>query len=87
VAHRCDCSGTEVVSGTCQELSAYYGAAEEIGHDLQTDAAYLLAYGVLHALYLQQDAAFWWAASWTSPRCASSPMSGACNIWRKQRVA
>ena len=52
------CSAMDVVGDTCQALRAYSEHAALPDND--KGAAYLLAYGVLHALYLQQDAVFWW---------------------------
>lgn len=55
------CSAMDVVGDTCQALRSY--STREALHDGDTGAAYLLAYGVLHSLYLQQDAVFWWCKS------------------------
>ena len=52
------CSAMDVVGDTCQALRAYAEHASLPKND--KGAAYLLAYGVLHTLYLQQDAVFWW---------------------------
>lgn len=60
------CSAMDVVSDTCQALRSYYHAAAS-SQKRDKGAAYLLAYGVLHALYLQQDATFWWAKSLELP--------------------
>jgi hypothetical protein len=60
------CSAMDVVSDTSQALWSYYETAgSEQEHS--KGAAYLLAYGVLHALYLQQDATFWWGKSLELP--------------------
>jgi hypothetical protein len=48
----------DVVGDTCQALRAYIQRAALPEND--KGPAYLLAYGVLHSLYLQQDAVFWW---------------------------
>jgi len=52
------CSAMDVVGDTCQALTAYFKHAPVPEGDKAS--AYLLAYGVLQGLYLQQDAVFWW---------------------------
>ena len=52
------CSAMDVVGDTCQALRSYSTRVPLPDHD--KGAAYLLAYGVLHTLYLQQDAVYWW---------------------------
>jgi hypothetical protein len=61
VAWNTTCSAMDVVADTCQALHAYTVRTPIDEHD--KGAAYLLAYGVLHTLYLQQDAVFWWCKS------------------------
>lgn len=61
VAWNTTCSAMDVVADTCQALYAYTVRTPIDEHD--KGAAYLLAYGVLHSLYLQQDAVFWWCKS------------------------
>jgi hypothetical protein len=48
----------DIVGNTCQALRAYFKQASSANDDKA--AAYLLAYGVLQALFLQQDAVYWW---------------------------
>jgi hypothetical protein len=52
------CSAMDIVGDTCQALIAYFKQVPAANDDKA--AAYLLAYGVLQALFLQQDAVYWW---------------------------
>jgi hypothetical protein len=51
------CSAMDAVQDTCSALTAY--SEREPLLNSEKGAAYLLAYGVLHSLYLQQDAVYW----------------------------
>jgi hypothetical protein len=51
------CSAMDLIGDTTEALHAYQLGNGE--HDRGSGRAYLVAYGVLQALYLQQDALFW----------------------------
>ncbi len=48
----------DVIGDSCQAIHAYLERLDDSPDDVAFD--YLMAYGVLQALYLQQDAAFYW---------------------------
>ena len=52
------CSAMDVVGDTCHALHAYWRRAPTPKNE--KGPAYLIAYGVLHSLYLQQDAVYGW---------------------------
>ena len=72
------CSAMDVIADSCQALRAF---CDDLDGD-DKGKAYLTAYGVLHAIYLQQDAAFWLCRMLEvgSPKRYNSPGAWASQI-------
>jgi len=63
------CSAMDMLGDTCQALHAYLGNCER-GAD--TPTSYLIVFGALQVLYVQQDAAFWLCAALGYPQAVTS---------------